>query len=206
MKIISASKNTPLTWRRIQAASACCPGRGTPTSGLTDSPPDRRLPGPRNHHRPTMIAPACGPSSWMRISATAGSSTRTSKAARWQGSVSYGFARPGSPSVGQAVAVHGGHAGTGPHNLPARTRAGRSCHDQTLEGRAPIHTGPEMNPAWRRRLTLVAMCIAQGMILLGRHHRERRVAVKFRRGCCTSRSGEARNGSSARTPLSLGRP
>jgi len=37
---------------------------------------------------------------------------------------------------------------------------------KALEGRVPIHTGPEMNSAWRRRLTLVAMCIAQGMILL----------------------------------------
>ena len=37
---------------------------------------------------------------------------------------------------------------------------------KALEGRVPIHTGPELNSAWRRRLTLVAMCIAQGMILL----------------------------------------
>ena len=37
---------------------------------------------------------------------------------------------------------------------------------KALEGRVPIHTGPEMNSACRRRLTLVAMCIAQGMILL----------------------------------------
>ena len=37
---------------------------------------------------------------------------------------------------------------------------------KALEGRVPIHRGPEMNSAWRRRLTLVAMCIAQGMIWL----------------------------------------
>jgi MFS family permease len=32
--------------------------------------------------------------------------------------------------------------------------------------RASIHTGPGKNSAWQKRLTLLAMCIAQGMILL----------------------------------------
>ena len=34
------------------------------------------------------------------------------------------------------------------------------------EDRASIHTGPGKNSTWQRRLTLLAMCIAQGMILL----------------------------------------
>ena len=34
------------------------------------------------------------------------------------------------------------------------------------EDRAPIHTGRGKNSIWQRRLTLLAMCIAQGMILL----------------------------------------
>ena len=34
------------------------------------------------------------------------------------------------------------------------------------EDRASIHTGPGRNSTWQRRLTLLAMCIAQGMILL----------------------------------------
>ena len=34
------------------------------------------------------------------------------------------------------------------------------------EDRASIHAGPGKNSTWQRRLTLLAMCIAQGMILL----------------------------------------
>jgi DHA2 family methylenomycin A resistance protein-like MFS transporter len=34
------------------------------------------------------------------------------------------------------------------------------------EDRASVHTGPGKNSSWQRRLTLLAMCIAQGMILL----------------------------------------
>ena len=34
------------------------------------------------------------------------------------------------------------------------------------QDRASIHTGPGKNSTWQRRLTLLAMCIAQGMILL----------------------------------------
>src|ERR1700691_4318247 len=32
--------------------------------------------------------------------------------------------------------------------------------------RASINAGPDRNTAWRKRLTLLAMCIAQGMIFL----------------------------------------
>src|SRR3984885_1147208 len=41
-----------------------------------------------------------------------------------------------------------------------------SAVTKTPEGRAPIHAGPGRNSALRQRLTLLAMCIAQGMILL----------------------------------------
>src|ERR1700733_6156957 len=53
---------------------------------------------------------------------------------------------------------------------PARNGEGaamaESAVTKTAEGRAPIHAGPGRNTAWRKRLTLLAMCIAQGMILL----------------------------------------
>jgi DHA2 family methylenomycin A resistance protein-like MFS transporter len=37
---------------------------------------------------------------------------------------------------------------------------------ETPRGRAFIHTGPARNSSWEKRLTLLAMCIGQGMILL----------------------------------------
>ena len=40
-----------------------------------------------------------------------------------------------------------------------------SAVSKTPEGQAPIHTGLGRNSALRQRLTLLAMCIAQGMIL-----------------------------------------
>src|ERR1700722_986444 len=98
----------------------------------------------------------------MRMSATAGSSTWTSKASKCR---SCRTARsPNSPRSAR-LSRSRRTRWTGLITYPP-DRAGRSCHDPTLEGQAPIHTGPKMNSAWRRRLTLVAMCIAQGMILL----------------------------------------
>jgi MFS transporter, DHA2 family, methylenomycin A resistance protein len=41
-----------------------------------------------------------------------------------------------------------------------------SASSRMAGGRASINAGPGRNTAWRKRLTLLAMCIAQGMILL----------------------------------------